>query len=192
MTALARKKDLILQRELVFANAIGEAVLEKPKVNFWMVLIPILFVYFVYRMQTFKSSRVKFDEEFMTTRRRAMDAALDAVEASGRPDIDAVVRNASLAEALKEPYAEWVSALVGYYSDLLAADGDSFEALVRATYRSRTDYLLVLNRLSTVEKNFYAALTPHLEADESTAGIIATIESRSQQLRRELAEQIFR
>jgi len=50
----------------------------------------------------------------------------------------------------------------------------------------------VLNRLSTVEKNFYAALTPHLEADESTAGIIATIESRSQQLRRELAEQIFR
>ena len=83
-------------------------MLEKPKVSFWMVLIPILFVYFIYRMQTFKSGRMKFDEEFMTTRRRAMDAALDAVEASGRPDIDAVVRNAGLAEALKEPYAAWV------------------------------------------------------------------------------------
>ena len=40
--------------------------------------------------------------------------------------------------------------------DLLAAEGDSFEALVRSAYRNRTNYLLTLNRLNTVEKEFYA------------------------------------
>jgi hypothetical protein len=190
MQALAQKKEIILQRELTFANAIGAAVFEKPKVSFWMVFIPILFVYF--RMQRFKSGRMKFDEEFMTTRRRAMAAALDAVETNGRPDMAEVARNSRLPEALQKPYVSWMKALVEYYIDLLAADGDTFESLVRAAYRNRTDYLLTLNRLNTVEKEFYTALTPHMGAADGAADIIATIESQSQRLRRELAEQIFR
>jgi hypothetical protein len=192
MKALAQKKDLILQRELAFANAIGAAVFEKPRVSFWMVFIPILFLYFIYRMQRFKSGRMKFDEEFMSTRRRAMDVALEAADAKGRPDMGEVARSSSLPEALQKPYAAWMNALVEYYMDLLAAEGDSFEVLVRAAYRNRTDYLLTLNRLNTVEKEFYTALRPHMGAAEGAADIIATIESRSRQLRRALAEQIFR
>ena len=192
MTALAHKKDLILQRELAFANAIGTSVLDKPKVSFWMVLIPILFVYFIYRMQTFKNGRIKFDEEFMTNRRRAMDAALVAVETRCRPDIAALTGSSGLPEALHEPYATWMKALVEHYMELLAADGHSFESLVRSAYRDRSSYLLALNRLTTVEKEYYQALKPHLEAAEGAADIIATIEAQSQQLRRELVEQVFR
>jgi hypothetical protein len=192
MKALAQKRDIILQRELAFANAIGASVFEKPRVSFWMVLIPILFVYFIYRMQRFKSGRMKFDEEFMATRRRAMEAALEAVEANVRPDLREAAGTSSLPEGLQKPYVAWMKALVEYYMDLLTADGDSFESLVRAAYRSRTDYLLTLNRLSTVEKEFYRALRPHMGAAEGAADIIATIESQSQQLRRALAEQIFR
>jgi hypothetical protein len=192
MNTLAQKKDIILQRELAFANAIGASVLEKPKVSFWMVLIPILLLYFVYRMQTFKRGRIAFDEEFMTTRRRAMDAAVHAVETSARPDVDAVVRESRLPQALQEPCAAWVSALADYYTGLLVADGDSFESLVRATYRNRTDYLLVLNRLTAAERDFYEALGPHLSAADGATDIIATIEAQSQQLRRESAERIFR
>jgi len=43
MKALAEKKEIVLQRELTFANAIGAAVFEKPKVSFWMVFIPFFF-----------------------------------------------------------------------------------------------------------------------------------------------------
>jgi hypothetical protein len=192
MTALAQRKDFILQREAAFANAIGAAVLDKPKASFWMVLIPILLVYFVYRMQRFKSGRMAFDEQFMSTRRRAMDAAFTAVETKGRPDIDAVVDSSGLPEALQECYAAWVKVLVDHYAALLDADGDSFESLVRASYRNRSDYLLALERVTAAEVAFYHALKPHLSAAEGAADIIATIESRSQQLRRELAEQIFR
>jgi hypothetical protein len=191
MKGLERKKELILQRELAFANAVGAAVFEKPKVSFWMVLVPLLFLYFIYRMQRYKSGRMKFDEEFMTTRRRAMNLAFEAVETGTRPDIDRIARESGLTETLEKPYASWLKVLVDFYMDLLAANGDSFESLVRSAYRNRTNYLLTLNRLSTVEREFYAAVKPQLAATEGAAAVIATIETQSQQLRRDLAENIF-
>jgi len=192
MKGLERKKELILERERYFASAVGSAVFEKPTISLWMILIPILFMHFIYRMQKFKAGRLKFDEEFMVTRRRAMDLAVEALETGVKPNMDRVVQQYGLQDALERPYATWMRALVEYYTDLLNANGDSFESLVRAAYRNRTDYLLTHNRLNTVEKEFYTALTPHMGAAEGAADIIATIESQSQRLRRELAEQIFR
>jgi hypothetical protein len=191
MKGLERKKELILQRELAFANAVGAAVFEKPKVSFWMVLVPLLFLYFIYRMQKFKSGRMNFDREFMTTRRKALDLAVEALAADAKPDIDQIAGQTGLMSVLERPYASWLKALVDYYTDLLAATGDSFESLVRSAYRNRTNYLLTLNRLNTVEKDFYAALKPQMAATEGAAAIIATIEEHSRRLRRELAESIF-
>lgn len=191
MKGLQNKKELILQRELMFANAIGSKVFEKPKVSFWMILIPILFLYFIYRMQRFKSGRMKFDQEFMTTRRKAMDLAVEALETGFKPNIDRVARESGITDALEKPYASWLRTLVDYYDDLLTAEGDSFDALVRSAYHNRTNYLLTLNRLSTVEKGFYTVLKPQLAATEGAAAVIATIEEQARRLRRDLAEQIF-
>jgi len=191
MKSLERKKELILQRELLFANAIGAAVFEKPKVSFWMVLIPILFLYFVYRMQRFKSGRMKFDQEFMTTRRKALVLAVEALETGVKPNIDRIARVSGITDALEKHYASWLRTLVDYYDDLLAAEGDTFEALVRSAYHNRTNYLLTLNRLNTVEKEFYSALKPQLAATEGAPAVIAAIEEHSRRLRRDLAEQIF-
>jgi len=191
MKGLERKKDLILQRESMFANAIGAQVFEKPRVSFWMVLIPILFLYFIYRMQRFKSGRMKFDQEFMTTRRKAMDLAVEALETGVKPNIDRIARESGITDALEKHYASWLRTLVDYYDDLLAADGDSFEALVRSAYHNRTNYLLTLNRLNTVEKEFYTSLKPRLAATEGASEVIAAIEEHSRRLRRGLAEQVF-
>jgi len=191
MKSLEHKKELILQRELLFANAIGAAVFEKPKVSFWMVLIPILFLYFVYRMQRFKSGRMKFDQEFMTTRRKALVLAVEALETGVKPNIDRIARESGITDALEKHYASWLRTLVDYYDDLLAAEGDTFEALVRSAYHNRTNYLLTLNRLNTVEKEFYSALKPQLAATEGAPAVIAAIEEHSRRLRRDLAEQIF-
>ena len=191
MKGFEQKKEMILQRELMFANAIGAKVFEKPQVHFWMVLIPILFLYFIYRMQRFKSGRMKFDQEFMTTRRKAMDLAVEALETGVKPNIDRIARESGITDALEKPYAAWLRALVEHYDDLLAANGESFEALVRSAYHNRTNYLLTLNRLNTVEKEFYAALKPQLAATEGAAAVIEAIEEHSRRLRRDLAEQIF-
>ena len=192
MKELSDKKEIILQREMVFANAVGALVLDKPKVSIWMVFIPILFLHFIYRMQSYKNQRLKFGEEFMITRRRAMDIALHAAATGCEPDIGDVIRKSSLSEPLHKPYASWVNVLVDHYLDLLAAEGASFESLVRAAYSSRSNYLLTLNRLSVAEKAFHKALEPQLAATEGAADIISKIESHSQELRRELADHVFR
>ena len=191
MKGLERKQELILEQERAFANALGAAVFDKPRISYWMVLLPILFLYFVFRMQKFKTGRMKFDQDFMVTRRKAMEIAIEGIETGRRPDIDAIARESGLRDVLEKPYAAWLQALVEHYTDLLSAAGDSFEALVRSAYRTRTDYLLTLNRLGTVEKEFYAALKNQMRATEGAADIITTLEEQSRQLRRELAERIF-
>jgi zona occludens toxin (predicted ATPase) len=191
MKGLERKKEFVLERERMFANAIGAAVFEKPKVSFWMVLVPLLFLYFIYRMQKYKTGRMNFDREFMTTRRKAVDLAVEALTAEVKPNIDQIARQSGLSDDLERPYASWLKALVDHYMDLLAANGDSFEAMVRSAYRNRTNFLLTLNRLNTVEKDFYTALKPRMAATEGAAAIFATIEEHSRRLRRELAESIF-
>ena len=192
MMELAHKKEIILEREMAFADAIGTSVLDKPKVSYWMVFIPILFLYFIYRMQSYKSERLKFSEEFMITRRRAMDVALETAATGDSPDMVDVTRNSGLSEPLLKPYVSWVNALVDYYLELLAAEGGCFESIVRAAYHNRSNYLLTLNRLNTVEKAFYTVLKPRLAATEGAADIITRIESQSRGLRLELADQIFR
>jgi hypothetical protein len=156
-----------------------------------MVLIPILFLYFVYRMQKFKTGRIQFDQDFMVTRRKAMEIAIEGIETGSRPDIDAIARESGLRDVLENPYAAWLGALVEHYTDLLSAAGDSYDALVRSAYRSRTDCLLALNRLSAAEKEFYAALKTQMSATEGAGDVIATIQEQSRQLRRELAERVF-
>ena len=191
MKGLERKRDLILEQERAFANALGASVFDKPRISYWMVLLPILFLYFVYRMQKFKAGRLKFDQDFMVTRRKAMEIAIEGIETGSRPDIDAIARESGLRDELEKPYAAWLKALVEHYTDLLSAAGDSYDALVRSAYRTRTDCLLALNRLGAAEKEFYTALKTQMGATEGAADVIATIQEQSRQLRRELAERVF-
>jgi hypothetical protein len=63
---------------------------------------------------------------------------------------------------------------------------------VKSTYKTRTNYLLFLNRLNQVEQDFDSALKPHLETStEDVNGIIKLMEESVTSLRRQLAEAIF-
>ncbi len=191
MNPIVRKKELILKQEATFANAVGASVFEKPKVSFWMVLIPILFLYFIYRMQKYKKGRHQFDQEFLITPCRALDLAVETLESGIKPDINRLVQEYGMQNTLEKPYAAWLRALFEYYLDLLKADGDSFDQLVHSAFRNRENYLLILNRLNTSEKDFYIELRSNMSGMEGTGDIITRIETQSQQLRRQLAEKMF-
>jgi hypothetical protein len=189
---LTEKRDIILTQELVFANEIGTALFEKPKVSVWMIFIPILFLYFIFRVQKFRNDRMKFSTEFMAARREAMALAYDASAAKGPAGNDGVKRSAKLPETLQEPYGLWIKALSSLYLDLLSADGNDFGALVRSAYRTRAEYLDTLDRVNQLEKAFYAALKPLMSEVEGSEAIIASLESESWRLRRATADRIFR
>lgn len=191
MTARRDRKELIWDWERRIANAVGAKVFEKPQASFWMILLPILFLYFLYRMQKYKTGRLRFEEELLRTRRLSLEVAEAALDSGKTPDIEAVVRGAGLIDRLERPYAAWVQELVEFYMDLLKVEGARFEELVRAAFRNRAELLLRLNRLNRVEQEFYRALRPTLAQTEGAHEILRVMEQEIERLRREMAGRVF-
>jgi hypothetical protein len=188
---LARKSRLILVHETGFAAAVGAAVIAKPKASPWIILLPFMFIFLIHDMLRFKHNRKKFSDEFMSERFQAMAAALEAARTGSTPDIGPIVRKYDQSQALRKPYTAWIEVLADHYLDLLAADGENFEALVRSAYRRRTNYLLILNRLNTVEKEFYDALRDGMHTVAGASEVIAAVQDKSRRLRRDTAERAF-
>ena len=192
MGTLEAKTGVILENETIFARQLAAVVVDRPQVSIWMILVPILFVYHIYRYQKYVAARKTFAEKYMITRRRALKAAAQGVAGHRPPEIDPLVQKARLPESVQKDYAAWLAVLANHYTDLLQAEGGSFAELAAAAYGSRTNYLLFLNRLNSAEKLFNAALKPHLaESAEDVDDIVAAMESWSVRMRRRQAEAIF-
>ncbi len=190
-TAVA-KRDLVLKHEEKFAGALATAVLDKPTINIWMILIPIIFVYYIYQYQKFVDGRKTFVETYMLMKKLALDEALAAVKYAKEPDIDGLVKMSGHTGQILVEYSVLLGVLIEHYKDLLRSEGETFESLVKSTYKNRTNYLLFANQLNQVEKRFNTALKPHLyETTEEVDNIVTTIEHCSEKLRRAEAEKIF-
>ena len=189
---MAHKRDLILADEKRFAAQVSARVIDKPRLDVWMILIPIFFVFYFWQLKRYAKGRKTFAEKFLITRKRALDEALQSAETGENPDIGKLVQAADIPDEIRQDYRRWVTLLVDHYRDLILAHGSDYPALVRSTYKSRTNYLLFLNRMNQVEREFDAALKPHLEkTTENVNGIIKLMEESTTCLRRQLAEEIF-
>ena len=185
-------KQLILAHEEKFANGLGLKVIEKPRLSVWMILVPIIFVYFFYRYQKFNTGRKEFAEHYMKGIRRALDAAVTVVETGEPADPKALAEMPDIPEQIREHQAGVFSVLLEHYTDLLKTEGEDMESLLRFSYKTRTNYLLFINQLSQAEKKRNQALIPVLsDTMEDVNQIIDTIERNSEMLRREIAEQAF-
>jgi hypothetical protein len=120
-----------------------------------------------------------------------MELAWDAVVSKEKPHLENAEWLRELSDDLQGPYRAWLIALTDYYVSLLSQEGESFAQLVRSRYRNRSEYLLALNRLSSVEKEFYAVIKPRMQELDGAAEVISTMEKSARILRRELAERIY-
>jgi hypothetical protein len=189
---MAHKRDLILAEEKQFAARVSVKVIDKPRLDVWMILIPVFFIFYFWQLKRYAKGRKTFAEKFLITRKRSLDEALRSAESGNDPDIEALVQASDIPAETRQGYRIWVTLLVAHYTDLILAQGSSYPALVRSTYKSRTNYLLFLNHLNRVERDFDAALKPHLEkTTENVNGIIKLMEESVTSLRRQLAEAIF-
>ena len=157
-----------------------------------MILIPIIFVHFFYRLNKVADGRKEFVRNFMITRQRALEAALEGLETGRTPDPNQLCRMSSSPEAIYGEYAAWLKVLLQHYEKLLQAHGNSIDELIRSAYQTRSNYLLFLHQLNRAEKQYNAALTPRLDASIKDVGtIIKNMERQSDVYRREEAEAIF-
>jgi hypothetical protein len=186
------KRQLILQEERSFAAALAAQVIDKPRLSIWMILIPIIFVFFFYRFQKYVAGKKNFADHYLGIRERALAEALAVVE-GGRPQALAPLLPLSdLPVEARRCHIEWLELLVDHFTDLLRAKGEGFDALIRSAYKSRSNYLLFLNRLNQAEKALNRALVGQLRATtHAVDNTVNAIEQASEKLRRERAEAVF-
>ncbi len=192
MSAIDEKKQLIIAHEEMFSNRLGIQVIEKPQLSIWMILIPVIFVHYFYRYQKFNTGRKEFAEHYMKGIRRSLEAASSAITTGEPPDPMTLAKMSDVPETICEHQADVYTVLLDHYTDLLQAEGVDAESLIRAVYKSRTNYLLYINRLRQAEKRRNSALKLLLtETLEGVDEIVEKIERTSEVLRREMAETIF-
>jgi hypothetical protein len=192
MNELEEKGRMILAQERLFADILASRALSKPKPNVWMILIPIIFVFYMNDYKKYKDGRQVFADQYLMSRKRALDEAVASLTANRDPDLEPLVSVSDLPEAARQQYHDLLTVLIENYRDLLQTEGETVNDLVRAAYANKTNYLLFLNRLNRAEKELNAALRPVLDdTDKEMGDVIMTIERSSEELRRSRAEEIF-
>lgn len=192
MTPIDDKLHIIETNERQFAYMLAGRVIHRPKLSVWMILIPVIFVYFFYQFNRYKQGRSDFADNYLITRKRALNAARVSIEENAAPDLEAVARQAKLPSETLGAYRELLAVLIQHYRDLLQVEGEDMAKLVRSAYRTQTNYLLFCNHLNRAETTLNAALRPHLkDSVEGFNDVVSRIEHFSAEMRRQDAEKFF-
>ncbi len=167
-------------------------VIHKPQLNLWMILIPIVFVYYFYELQRFAKGKKDFVKHFVFTRRLIVDEACSVVETGEEPDFNQMAEHENVPECALDEYKNWSKVLMDHYIKLLGTNGDSFAALVNQRYKKKGTYLLILDQINKAEARFYKALRKELGGNQEGVGdVIETMEKSLDSLRRQEANDIF-
>lgn len=190
-TELSRRRELILAHEEEFARRLALAVIDRPRLSVWMILIPIVFVFYFQQFHRFNAGRKSFADHYLLSRRRALDAVFRGMETETPPDVDGIVAMARLPELRRATYRRLVEALVEIYADVLKGGGETYDDLVRASFRNRGEYLLSLNRLAQAETALNRELRADMDPADDVGSVVEKMETRSRELRAADAERIF-
>ncbi|MBT8330354.1 MAG: NF038143 family protein [Desulfofustis sp.] len=187
-----QNRELILTNERAIARQVAGKVIDKPQLALWMILIPVFFVFYFFHLKRYRNGLQDFSENFLITRQRTLDAVWEATTSNANADLESVVELSDIPAGVKDQYRVWVERLADNYLLLIQASGGTYDELVRAAYKKKSNYLLGLKNLNRVEANFNQALAPHLPGDqESIESVIKSMQSSIKDLRRSQAEEIF-
>ena len=192
MNSQQSKKILILEDEERFAHAVSDNIIKKPQMTVWMILIPIILVYHIYRYQRYVKGRNSFAEYYLIMRRQALEEAYTSDAGNRKPDFAKLIKMSKAPNGTSKQCNAWLETIVGHYQHLFRAEGESYDALIRSSYKNRANYLLFLDKLNDVERQFNAALKPYLEETaEGVDEIIFRMGKCSEELRKDQATRIF-
>ncbi len=184
------KSDLILKNEKRFCHRVSEAILDKPKLTVWMILIPVFFIFYFWQLKRYSQGRKDFANNFLITRERALDAACEAVAGDMDIEVDKLVQAEDIQEETRPQYRNWLVMLTKHYQSLILSKGDSYQELIRSSYRNHSNYRRFITHLNQVEQEYDAQLQPHLDI-ESVNDIIKRIETITARLRQQELREIF-
>ena len=199
-TVLDTKYECILSKERSLAKAVAIAVIKAKPLTVWDVTIPIIFIL---NFMNFRRNRELFTQNFLFTKKLALEAALDMIEKGQSKEeviyrveeqtrrVLASVKEGIYSEEIRQGQMKEISMLVDHYCKLLEAEGKDYPSLVINAYQGHKDYNNFLGQLKGAEKAVSLAAEQTL-GTQANAEIVSRMEEATYRIRTAEAEKIFR
>lgn len=183
--ALEREQfRLILEYEKNFAERLAAKVLKKPEMNLWMILIPIIFVFYLNDLKKFRDGCRAFAGNYLLYRECALQEAAEVAEKGRIPALLPLTAKLAMSAAARKKLVEMLEVLVEQYTVMLRARGEDYQELLVDACGGQGDYAAFLQRLGEAEKDFNRTLAAQEgESAEEFREIIAAMERHSADIR---------
>jgi hypothetical protein len=195
-----KKFNYIYNYERSIGNSVALRVIKSKPIGVWEFLIPIVFILHFMRN---KQSREVFIQNYMFTKRHALDAASNMLKKDlSKEDALAVVKDKTRAllsdpqikgiysETIRQQQLNEIDLLFEHYRKLLAADGRDYDALICSAYGNRPNYLTFHEQLIALEKNVSDAARQTL-GSRADINVLLKIEKATEEVRQSRIEKIF-
>ncbi|MDF1577381.1 MAG: NF038143 family protein [Desulfobulbales bacterium] len=180
----------ICDHERRCAEILAARVLQKPQMHIWMILIPIIFVFYLNDLKKYKDGRDAFVENYLTTRKRALEEAAAIIKEGRDSQLDSLVLQ--MPEEARQALKNLLAILVEHYRSLLMTTGQDYKGLVRSMYENFNSYSSFIDRLDAAERALNRRLRPDLEkSEEGVADIFSAIEQSSREIQQAAAREFF-
>jgi hypothetical protein len=197
---LKKKFDQIYHYERLIANSVALKVIKSRPIGVWEFLIPIVFILHFMRN---KQSRELFIQNYMFTKRHALDAAfkmlkkglsredaVSGIEDNTRTLLAAPETQGIYSETIRQQQMIETNLLLDHYSKLLGAEGEDYAALALDAYGNRRNYDAFLDQLRSAEKKVSDAARQTLGAKADVETLLR-IEKATEEVRQSQIENMF-
>jgi hypothetical protein len=198
--SLNQKFERILARERSLAHSVARSVVIPRPIGVWEFMIPVIFI-----LNFMKNKQVKelFIQNFMFTKKLALQAAFDMInsersreevmvqieEKTGKilasEETQGIYSNEIRREQIKE-----IGLLIDHYCKLFETDGKDHSSLVAHAYQNRQSYTAFVEQLKSVEKQVSKAAQKTL-GDKTDTVALSRIEAATARIRMAEVEKIF-
>ena len=198
--SLKKKFNLIYNYERFIGNSVALRVIQSRPIGIWEFLIPIVFILHFMRN---KQSRELFIQNYMFTKRLALDAAFKMLKKGlGREDAMSGIEDKTQAlltapetqgiysESIRQQQLKEIDLLFDHYHKLLNAKGEDYDSLMRNAYGSRQNYFIFHEQLRSAEKEVSDAARQTLGA-KADIDTLVKIENVTEEIRQSQIKKIF-
>ena len=197
---LKKKYNQLYNYERSIGSAVALRTIRSKPIGVWEFLIPIVFILYFMRN---KQSREVFIQNYMFTKRLALDAAFKMLKkGQSREDVLSEIKKKTRAlltapetreiysENIRQQQMDEIKLLLDHYRKLMDSDGHDYDGLIRDAYGSRKNYLIFHEQLSLAEKKVSDAARQTL-GSKADVDALLRIEKTTDEIRQARIEKIF-
>lgn len=188
---------MIWHQERILAYELAKVLIHKPNVTVWMIMLPLLLLFFIQDLKKYKAGIANFVDGFLKNKKTALDMAFNAAREGTSPGDElagfaADARSASAdQDELHEKQLREIACLMNHYRRLFTGNGETYEALIKNVYPSAIEYQVFLDTLFGLEKDVIQAALRSKPTDGDAHELSKLMQTALRQIRQRECDRIF-